>query len=58
MEYDNARQILTKLTKLQMKLSFPWKNDEIMDHFQKKDDTSQEQQDIQIGQMFKGFATW
>jgi hypothetical protein len=29
-----------------------------MDHFQKRDDTSQEQQHIQIGQIFKGVATW
>lgn len=29
-----------------------------MDHFQERDDTSQEQQDIQIGQMFKVVATW
>ncbi len=58
MEYNSAWQILTKLTKLQKKLSFPWKNDETMDHFQERDDTSQEQQDIQIGQMFKGVAIW
>ncbi len=42
MEYNSAWQILTKLTNLQMKLSFPWKNDGIMDHFQERDDTSQE----------------